>query len=630
MVLYLRIFICISFFVFNTFTFCKSIIKTETSFLTTVQLPANVNTVNTKVPSVVWPQIQVSNPTRDWNFKSELNNSLTFHDSTAVKNVSKRLAIISNRNLTTTNRNNSNLIKTNHTTTIKPKSPKSGNATTKPSLNITKPTKFGQKNNLKYSNVTIWPKPDKRLSNTVQKTANVNTSNHTDEIEVMSDFKTKYPINKWKEHGFYTDDYMNLINIHWFKFEPPNATSHYILGLLYTVIMVLGCFGNSLVIFMYIKCKSLQTPANVLIMNLAVSDFIMLAKTPVFIYNSYYQGPTLGKLGCQIYGFFGGLTGTVSIMTLAAISLDRYYVIVHPLNAAVKTTKQRARVWIGLIWMYGFLFSIIPVMDLGYNRYVPEGYLTSCSFDYLTDDNQEKGFILVFFTAAWCIPFTTISYCYVKILRAVWVTSEMTASRYGQEEEKRKTEIRLGYVVVGVILLWFVSWTPYAMVALLGVFDQKEYITPLSSMIPALFCKAASCMDPWIYAITHPRFKNELTKLMSKKKTRKLERDYGMKKSWGQSHSNKSGAGLRNFSSSEDECVEEVIVVIDPDDKKMIRQGSTSSHKTEETKALETKFPPTRQESLKYMPPSWYKLPRTTSKSSIMLDAKLTGDNNNK
>jgi r-opsin len=106
---------------------------------------------------------------------------------------------------------------------------------------------------LKYSNVTIWPKPDKRLSNTVQKTANVNTSNHTDEIEVMPDFKTKYPINKWKEHGFYTDDYMNLINIHWFKFEPPNATSHYILGLLYTVIMVLGCFGNSLVIFMYIK-----------------------------------------------------------------------------------------------------------------------------------------------------------------------------------------------------------------------------------------------------------------------------------------------------------------------------------------------------------------------------------------
>lgn len=34
-----------------------------------------------------------------------------------------------------------------------------------------------------------------------------------------------------------------------------------------------------------------------LIINLAVSDFIMLAKAPVFIYNSYYLGPALGIFG---------------------------------------------------------------------------------------------------------------------------------------------------------------------------------------------------------------------------------------------------------------------------------------------------------------------------------------------
>lgn len=328
-------------------------------------------------------------------------------------------------------------------------------------------------------------------------------------------------------------------------------------------------------------------------------------------------------------------------MTLAAISVDRYYVIVHPLNAAVNTTKQRARVWIAAIWTYGLVFSAVPALDLGYNRYVPEGYLTSCSFDYLTDVPREKAFVLTFFVAAWCVPFAAISYCYVKILTAVWVTSEMAASRYGQEHEKRKTEIRLGYVVVGVIALWFVSWTPYAVVALLGVFDQKEYITPLGSMVPALFCKTASCMDPWIYAITHPRFKNELAKLLARKKTRKLERDYGVKKGWtsgdgggrggceggcdvGRSRSATGVVGRGgNISSTEDEDVEEVMVMVGIGGDKTAhhRQGSASSHKTDETKALETRFPPTRQESLKYMPPSWYKMPRASSKSSIKLDA---------
>lgn len=358
----------------------------------------------------------------------------------------------------------------------------------------------------------------------------------------MIDFKTKYPVNLWKDHGIYTDDYIKLINSHWLKFVPPHPMSHYILGLLYTVIMVFGCTGNSLVIFMYFKSKALQTPANTLIINLAISDFIMLAKASIFIYNSYYLGPALGKLGCQICGFLGGLTGTVSIMTLAAISLDRYYVIVRPLKVAVKTTKQRAKIWIGLIWICGFSFSIVPVLDLGYSRYVSEGYLTSCSFDYLSNDDKDKQFILVFFMVAWCIPFTIILYCYIKILMAVWMTTEIVTSRVGQQEEKRKTDIRLGYMVIGALMLWLVSWTPYAVVALMGVFNLKEYISPLGSMIPALFCKAASCMDPWFYAITHPRFKKEMMKLLTKSKTKKLVRNYGMKKGWIGSHLNENGS----------------------------------------------------------------------------------------
>lgn len=254
MKLFLRIFICISFFVFNTFTFCTSTVKTETSFLTTVKLAANVNT---EVPSVVWKQNQISNLTRDCSFKSDRTSDLTCRDSTEVKNVSKRLAAVLNKNMTTTTSTVASITKTNHATTnlttAKPKPSKSIAATTKSPRSGTKPGKPMQKNNSKNRGGTVGPKPDKRLSDAVQKTPNVNTSNHTEEFVVMSDFKTKYPVDTWKEHGFYTDDYMKLINSHWFKFKPPNATSHYILGFLYTVIMVLGCFGNSLVIFMYIK-----------------------------------------------------------------------------------------------------------------------------------------------------------------------------------------------------------------------------------------------------------------------------------------------------------------------------------------------------------------------------------------
>lgn len=111
-------------------------------------------------------------------------------------------------------------------------------------VSVTKPTASG--------NITVWPKHSKRLGNDARKALGSRAPNQTDESTGI-DFKTTRPIDKWKDNGFYTDDYVKLINQHWFKFAPPNPSSHYILGFLYVVIMLVGCLGNFLVIFMYIK-----------------------------------------------------------------------------------------------------------------------------------------------------------------------------------------------------------------------------------------------------------------------------------------------------------------------------------------------------------------------------------------
>lgn len=51
------------------------------------------------------------------------------------------------------------------------------------------------------------------------------------------------------------------------------------------------------------------------------------------------------------------------------------------------------------------------------------------------------------------------------------------------------------------------------MVALLGISGYVDSISPLTSMIPAIFAKTASCVNPYLYAVTHPRFRNELQKI---------------------------------------------------------------------------------------------------------------------
>lgn len=256
------------------------------------------------------------------------------------------------------------------------------------------------------------------------------------------------------------------------------------------------------------RCKSLRTPANTLVINLAVSDFLMMAKAPLFIYNSVQLGPATGDFGCRLYGFVGGLTGTVSISTLTAIAIDRYNVVVYPLDPLRSTTRWRSRLMVIFVWLYGLFFSGIPALNIGLAKYVPEGYLTACSFDYLSDDKTERIFMFCYFLFAWVAPFSTITYCYVHILRVVIGANSIQSSK-----DKNKTEIKLAVIVIGVIGLWFAAWTPYAIVCLLGISGNQNRLSPLGSMLPAIFCKTAACIDPYVYAVTHPRFRLEFGKM---------------------------------------------------------------------------------------------------------------------
>lgn len=117
--------------------------------------------------------------------------------------------------------------------------------------------------------------------------------------------------------------------------------------------------------------------------------------------------------------------------------------------------------------------------------------------------------MFIFFVGAWCIPFTIILFCYTYILKVVCNASNIQSSK-----DKNKTEIKLAVIVFMIIGLWFLAWTPYSIVALLGITGNEDKLTPLGSMIPAIFCKSSACIDPYIYAATHPRFRMEMRRLV--------------------------------------------------------------------------------------------------------------------
>ncbi|GFS48637.1 opsin, ultraviolet-sensitive [Trichonephila inaurata madagascariensis] len=278
----------------------------------------------------------------------------------------------------------------------------------------------------------------------------------------------------------------------------------------------------------FFRTKRLRKPSNYLVINLALSDLLMLHKIVIFVYNSFSGGPAAGPFWCTYYGVIGGLSGTSAIMTIAMMAIERYVCVSRPLDPSSRMTRNRALIMVLSVWLYSAVFSFTPLFGL--NRYVPEGFLTSCSFDYLTDELSSQIFVMSFFVAAWCVPMVIVCRCYVGIVLSVY-ENQQTFLHHAQNfnipdrnvENQKRLEIKLAKISFALISMWTISWTPYAVVALLGLFTDRSLLTPLGSMLPALFCKLASVLDPFIYGLSNRQFKGELVKkLLTICRSRKL------------------------------------------------------------------------------------------------------------
>nr|QWV42636.1 ultraviolet sensitive opsin [Lytta caraganae] len=309
------------------------------------------------------------------------------------------------------------------------------------------------------------------------------------------------------------------IPTHWLSYPEPADSMHFLLGLLYIGFFVMATLGNGLVIWIFTTAKSLRTASNMFVLNLAICDFIMMLKTPIFIYNSFYRGYALGHIGCQIFGVMGSVSGIGAGMTNACIAYDRYTTITRPFDG--KVTKIKALILIIAVWVYTIPWAVLPSMEI-WGRYVPEGFLTSCTFDYLTDNFDTRVFVTAIFTCSYCVPMSMIIYFYSQIVSKVFAHEKLLREqakkmnveslRSNQNQNSQSAEIRIAKAAITVCFLFVASWTPYACLALIGAYGDQRLLTPAVTMIPACTCKLVACIDPYVYAISHPKYRLELQK----------------------------------------------------------------------------------------------------------------------
>ncbi|XP_077357994.1 melanopsin-A-like isoform X1 [Festucalex cinctus] len=296
--------------------------------------------------------------------------------------------------------------------------------------------------------------------------------------------------------------------------------AHYTIGVVILVVGITGILGNFLVIYAFCRSRGLRTPSNIFIINLAITDFFMcVTQAPVFFISSMHKRWIFGKRGCELYAFCGALFGICSMMTLMVIAVDRYVVITRPLASLGAMSRKKALSIVAVAWLYSMGWSLPPFF--GWSAYVPEGLMTSCSWDYMTFTPTVRSYTMLLFTFVFFIPLSVIIFCYCCIFRAIRHTTrafEKITCGGTRESAKRfhkmKSEWKMAKIALIVILLFIISWAPYSCTALTAFAGYADLLTPYMNSVPAVIAKASAIHNPIIYAITHPKYRSAISRYM--------------------------------------------------------------------------------------------------------------------
>lgn len=178
---------------------------------------------------------------------------------------------------------------------------------------------------------------------------------------------------------------------------------------------------------------------------------------------------------------------------------------------------------VAFIWIYSLLWASAPFY--GFGRYIVEGTNSSCTFDFFTRSLNNRLYVLSIFFAHFVIPLIIIICSYSMIYRIISQHSnefKLAARTYGENDVPLtirkcntgvKYEAKTARVSLIVILVFCISWTPYACIALLGEFGDSDKVTRLSAGIPCMIAKLSTVINPLIYALLHPMFRQKLVSL---------------------------------------------------------------------------------------------------------------------
>ncbi|XP_005987411.1 probable G-protein coupled receptor 21 [Latimeria chalumnae] len=279
---------------------------------------------------------------------------------------------------------------------------------------------------------------------------------------------------------------------------------------------VLIISGNLVVIFVF-HCAPLLNhhTTSYFIQTMAYADLLvgvscLIPSLSLLHYHTLFDE----SVTCKIFGYIVSVLKSVSMASLACISVDRYIAITKPLSYNTLVTPWRLRVCIVIIWLYSCIIFLPSFFGWGKPGYHGD------IFEWCATSWDTNAYYTLFIVAMLYAPAAfVVCFTYFNIFRICQQhTKEINERRVrfsSQEGESTESQPcpdkRYAMVLFRITSVFYILWLPYIIYFLLE--SSNIYSDPIASFLTTWLAISNSFCNCVIYSLSNSVFQKGLKRL---------------------------------------------------------------------------------------------------------------------
>nr|XP_055075859.1 C3a anaphylatoxin chemotactic receptor-like [Misgurnus anguillicaudatus] len=253
----------------------------------------------------------------------------------------------------------------------------------------------------------------------------------------------------------------------------------------YTIIILLGTTGNSVVIWVAAG-RMKPNVTNIWLVNLAVADLIFCVSRVTSLVTIFIGYWPFEDFVCKFMSFIKYTNMFCSVFLLAVISVDRVICVWCPVFARNKRTLCAARVVSLGVWIVAIICSSPNFVFRGVNT--DDSNFSDCYTKEEPNKTNSAKYVFYYirFFCGFVFPFLVIFICY-------------TLAAVGIRRTRLSGKSRPLRILALLVFTFLLCWAPYHIIGLIKMINSKHPAVKLGWRKSSNLAYINSCVNPILY-----------------------------------------------------------------------------------------------------------------------------------